>query len=79
MKSLGADAAFNYRDPEVARKIREYTEDELTTAFDCIADGASPKICEESISSKGGTISCLLPAEHSRADVVTKVCQIFPC
>ena len=29
VKSLGADAAFDYNDPECAAKIKEYTKDDL--------------------------------------------------
>ena len=76
LKSLGAEEVFDYKDPKCAKKIREYTDDQLTLVFDCISDNAvdSPRICEESISSKdGGTISYLLKsANHSRTDVVKK-------
>lgn len=40
--------------------------------LDCIAEGESPKICEEAISSQGGAISYLLKASHSRKDVENK-------
>lgn len=73
VKSLGADAAFDYNDPDVAKKIREYTKDSLVKVFDCIAEGPALKICEEAISSKGGMIACLRPAKHDRKDVITKV------
>jgi hypothetical protein len=44
----------------------------LTKAFDCIAEGDSPKICSEAISSKGGEVSYLLFAKHDRSDVENK-------
>lgn len=69
VKSLGASAAFSYKDADVAKKIREHTQDKLEKAFDCISEGDSPKICSEAISSKGGKVSYLLPAEHDRKDV----------
>ncbi|KAK3630657.1 hypothetical protein LTR56_017337 [Elasticomyces elasticus] len=72
VKSLGASAAFDYNDPECAKKIREHTQDKLTKAFDCIAEGESPKICSEAISSKGGVVSYLLPTKHERSDVENK-------
>ncbi len=38
--------------------------------MDCIAEGTSPKICCDAISSKGGVISYLLgPPKHEREDV----------
>ncbi|KAF2720107.1 GroES-like protein [Polychaeton citri CBS 116435] len=69
VKSLGAEESFDYNDPECGAKIREYTKDSLTHAFDCISEGNSIKICEEAISSKGGKISTLLPIKGSREDV----------
>lgn len=72
VKSLGATEAFDYNDPDCAKKIREYTKDKLTHVFDCISEGDSPKICSEAISSKGGAISYLLPVTHERQDVENK-------
>lgn len=72
LKKLGAEATFDYKDPDCAKKIREYTKDSLTVVLDCIAEGDSPKICEEAISSRGGAISYLLNAKHSRSDVENK-------
>lgn len=72
VKSLGADAAFDYSDKDCAKKIREATGDSLTHVFDCISEGQSPQICAEAISSKGGVISFLLPAESPRKDVEDK-------
>jgi len=73
VKALGASEAFDYNDPDCAKKIREYTKDNLTLAFDCIAEGSSPKISSEAISSKGGVVSYLLMAKHEREDVESKV------
>lgn len=72
VKSLGASAAFSYKDPDCAKKIREHTNDKLTHVFDCISEGQSPNICSEAISSKGGQVSYLLPAKHERTDVENK-------
>jgi NADPH:quinone reductase-like Zn-dependent oxidoreductase len=72
VKSLGADEAFDYKDPECAKKIRSYTNDSLTHVFDCISEGDSPRISAEAISTKGGVISFLLPAKSPREDVEDK-------
>ncbi|KAK5957310.1 hypothetical protein OHC33_001682 [Knufia fluminis] len=70
VKSYGADVAFDYSDPECARKIKEYTSDGLTHVFDCISEGTSPTICAEAISSKGGQYSALLVVkDFPREDV----------
>jgi NADPH:quinone reductase-like Zn-dependent oxidoreductase len=61
VKSLGADAAFDYRDPDCAAAIRKQTADSLTKVFDTISKDDSPKICADAMSDKGGTISCTLP------------------
>jgi hypothetical protein len=53
-------------------QIREFTNDSLTKVFDCIAEGESPKICCDAVSSKGGEISYLLQAKHDRQDVKNK-------
>ena len=73
VKALGAAEAFDYNDPECARKIREYTGNKLTKVFDCISEGESPKISSEAIGSKGGAVSYLLNPKHDRTDVENKV------
>lgn len=73
VKELGAKEAFDYKDPECARKIREFTGDRLGKVFDCISAGESPKICSEAVGSKGGVVSYLLPAQHERQDVENKM------
>jgi NADPH:quinone reductase-like Zn-dependent oxidoreductase len=77
VKALGAAEAFDYNDPDVAKKIREYTDDKLTKVFDCISEGASPKISSEAISSKGGKVTYLLATKHDRTDVENKVSLLY--
>lgn len=72
LKALGAEEVFDYKDPFCGEKIRSYTNDSLTLALDCIAEGDSPSICCAAISAKGGSISYLLVASHSRTDVENK-------
>ena len=82
VKALGAAEAFDYNDPECAKKIREYTGDKLTKVFDCISEGDSPKISSEAIGSKGGAVSYLLNPKHDRTDVENKVslpCYLYFC
>jgi NADPH:quinone reductase-like Zn-dependent oxidoreductase len=61
LKSLGADATFDYRSPTVVGDIIDAAGGELTLAWDCISEGDSPKIVASSISPKGGKIGTLLP------------------
>lgn len=69
VKSLGATEAFDYKDPDCGKKIRDFTKDRLTKVLDCISEGDSPKICCDAVSSQGGEISYLLRAKHDREDV----------
>lgn len=75
LKSLGVKATFDYHDPKCSDSIREYTNNELKLALDCISEGDSPKICEQAISFEGGTITYLLKSAHNiqtRTDIVKK-------
>jgi NADPH:quinone reductase-like Zn-dependent oxidoreductase len=61
VKSLGADAAFDYKDDSCSQKIKEYSKDSIIHAFDCISEGPSAKITVSAMSSSGGLYSTLLP------------------
>lgn len=70
VKALGADAAFDYKDPDCARKIREYTHNKLTLAWDTISLPESARICADSLtSSPGAKYGSLLSLEFPRSDV----------
>ena len=51
LKSLGADAVFDYNDPSAPKAIRSYTQDGLHLVFDCIAEGNSLTFCAEALAS----------------------------
>lgn len=75
LESLGVEKTFDYKDPECGKLIRSYTNDKLKLALDCRSEGNSPTICEQAISSEGGTITYLLRSAHqiqTREDVVRK-------
>ncbi|KAF5334849.1 hypothetical protein D9758_014284 [Tetrapyrgos nigripes] len=61
LKALGADEVFDYRDPEVVKKIRAYTNEKLRNAVDCISEGSTVPLVAECLSAEGGTISGVLP------------------
>ncbi|KAK0755671.1 hypothetical protein N5P37_011783 [Trichoderma harzianum] len=72
--ALGAAVTFDYNDPECAAKIRAYTNDKLTMAWDTIALPASAKICEDALSSSPPSASALryhslLPLKVSRSEI----------
>lgn len=51
MKSLGADAVFDSRDPTVGAQIREYTKNQLYYAWDCIGEHGSAPQCADALAS----------------------------
>ncbi|KAF9462238.1 dehydrogenase [Collybia nuda] len=69
LRSLGADAVFDYRDPAVAAKIVEYTGNKLAHAVDCISQGDSPTLVSASMGKNGGYVALVLKADIPRADV----------
>lgn len=71
VKSLGADAVYDYNDPAAAAQIREYTNDKLTLAWDTISLEDSAKFCAEALTSQSGVAhySALLTVKFPRDDV----------
>lgn len=66
VKSLGATDAFDYNSPTVSQEIKDFTNDSLTLAFDCISEGDSPKITVSAFSPEGGIYSTLLPVPEDQ-------------
>ncbi|PWY83577.1 zinc-binding oxidoreductase [Aspergillus heteromorphus CBS 117.55] len=69
VKSLGADAVFDYKDPKSVDEIRKYTNNNLKLVFDTISVEASTKYCDSVISDEGGDYSALLAVGIERANV----------
>lgn len=69
MKSLGATAFFDYKDPNCGGLIREHTEDKLRLTFDTVAMSSSAAICAEAMSTDGGRYLSLLPLDFPRSDI----------
>ncbi|KAF7879130.1 hypothetical protein EAF04_000329 [Stromatinia cepivora] len=61
LESLGADKVFDYNSPTCSQDIKEYTNDSIKHAFDCISEGTSTEITVAAMSSSGGVYSTLLP------------------
>jgi NADPH:quinone reductase-like Zn-dependent oxidoreductase len=61
VKSYGAEAAFDYKDPDCAAKIRTYTKNGLGYALDCITNRESMQICYASLGRAGGRYTALDP------------------
>jgi len=70
VKSLGAEEAFDYNDPECASKIKEYTKGELKYIWDTISLEPTAKLCSEVIS-PGGSYGAILTVKFPRDDVKT--------
>lgn len=58
LKSLGADALFDYRSPTAASDIRKYTDNSLKLAWDCTGSDAS--LVAGSLSSDGGKYASIV-------------------
>lgn len=68
--SLGATAAFDYRDSDCAQQIRKYTEGSLQYAWDCISSESSVQLCADALGSANDLrYGCLLPVGFPREDV----------
>jgi len=68
VKSLGAEAAFDYNDSDCAAKIKEYTNNNLKYIWDTIALEPTAKLCAEVLSS-GGKYGAILNVKFPRDDV----------
>lgn len=63
VKSLGADAAFDYKSPTCAADIKKFTDGKLAYAWDCTGDGAG--ICAAAMSdSEQGTYGTIMPSDY---------------
>ena len=73
-KSLGADATFDYNDPETAEKIRSHTNNNLKYAFDTISNEQTAAICATALSSTSGCVYSSLQqvTRFPRDDLETK-------
>lgn len=70
MKSLGADAVFDYNSPTCSQDIKEFTNDNVDSAFDCISEGSSVEITVSAMSTKGGVYSTLLPVPDDKVAAI---------
>ncbi|OSD08389.1 GroES-like protein [Trametes coccinea BRFM310] len=72
VKSLGADAVFDYKDPDVVKKIKDATGDSITKAVDAISLKDSQRISAEALAPSGGKVVLVLqpiPDATNRKDV----------
>ncbi|KAL2812766.1 hypothetical protein BJX63DRAFT_421633 [Aspergillus granulosus] len=69
VKSLGADAVFDYKDPNSAAEIRKYTNNNLQLVLDTIAIQSTAAYCDHAISTEGGDYTSLLKVSIERENV----------
>ncbi|KAI2615738.1 zinc-binding dehydrogenase [Hypomontagnella submonticulosa] len=73
LKSLGADAVVDYKDPEWPEQVRRLTHDGLEFAFDCISEHGTPEAITRALSpTKGGHIVTILPVNEVRDKIENK-------
>lgn len=62
---MGADAVYDYKDPNCGKNINKDTNDSLKLIWDCIALESSAKICAEALSSdtNGTKYGTVLPVK----------------
>lgn len=75
VKSLGAVAAFDYKDPNCAQQIKDFSKDSISHAFDCISEGQSTFITVSAMSSSGGVYSVLLPVPEDEVHRINNKVQ----
>ncbi|KAK1977245.1 chaperonin 10-like protein [Colletotrichum cereale] len=72
VKTTGAEVAFDYKSPTCASDIRDFTQDQLAYAADCITTADSMRICYEALGGAGGRYVALVSfpiASHTRRAV----------
>lgn len=52
VESLGAEKVFDYKDPNVVKQIKEYTNDSVVVAYDCISLPTTFQLVHDSMSDK---------------------------
>jgi NADPH:quinone reductase-like Zn-dependent oxidoreductase len=67
VKSFGADAVFDYLDPDCASKIRAHTANSLRFAIDCITTPETVQLCYHALGRLGGRYVSLDPFSETVA------------
>jgi NADPH:quinone reductase-like Zn-dependent oxidoreductase len=59
LKALGVEAVFDYKDPEVSKKIKAASNGNIKLCVDGIAEHGSTKLAADAMSDAGGKIIVL--------------------
>ncbi|UNI17153.1 hypothetical protein JDV02_003529 [Purpureocillium takamizusanense] len=74
VKSLGADAVFDYNDEHCAADIRKFSQSRLALAWDTVSLASSAAICANALTTAPGSkYAALLPVDLGRGDVEVSV------
>ncbi|KAI9677234.1 MAG: hypothetical protein M1822_008183 [Bathelium mastoideum] len=68
LKSLGADATYDYRSKTCSRDIRKQTNNQLHHTFDTISENGSVQICRQALSDAGNNFYAGFPNGHEFGD-----------
>jgi len=63
LKALGVEAVFDYKDPEVSKKLKDASNGKIKICLDGISEYGSTKLAAAALSDEGGTIATLLPVK----------------
>ncbi|KAL2838986.1 GroES-like protein [Aspergillus pseudoustus] len=77
VRGLGADAVFDYNDPESPAQIRKQTNNSLKLVLDCISLPPTIDFSDRSLSTEGGEYLSLLPAKVNRANVNSRFILVY--
>ena len=73
VQSFGADAVFDYADPDCANAIRTLTKNALRFSVDCITTPETTRLCYESLGRTGGRYVSLDPFSEAVASTRNRV------
>lgn len=68
LKSLGAEAVFDYKSPTAAEDIRKYTGNSLKLAWDCTGFGGP--VVAGALSSEGGKYASIMPVNKEEVAAI---------
>lgn len=77
LKSLGADAVFDYKSPTCADDIRAHTGSALKVAWDCQSTAQSAALCARAMSPEGGHLGTVLPVPGDAVAAVNTKIKIY--
>lgn len=78
VRGYGADAVFDYNDPECGAMNRDYSANGIVHILDTISDASSARICADAMSSRGGgRYTCILAVDFPRTDCETDLVMAY--